>query len=216
MSSSQMWISYDRNKKKLRIPVLPEKVEISFPEKNDNVYIYGIGDVTIKKSPGAFVLKFSSFFPKDACQGSIKKPTEPQKCAEFLKKVMALDKCARFTYTGGAHPITTNCTIKYDEYEQGGDPGTIYYTLTVTEYKKITVRKLDVRKNRASVSSSSGRTSTKSDSKTYTVVSGDCLWNIAKKYYGSGAQYTKIYNANKGVIGSNPNLIYPGQVLAIP
>lgn len=26
----------------------------------------------------------------------------------------------------------------------------------------------------------------------------------------------KIYNANKGVIGGNPNLIYPGQVLTIP
>lgn len=50
---------------------------------------------------------------------------------------------------------------------------------------------------------------------TYTVVSGDCLWNIAKKFYGSGAQYVKIYNANKNII-KNPNLIYPGQVLTIP
>lgn len=53
-------------------------------------------------------------------------------------------------------------------------------------------------------------------SRTYTVVKGDCLWNIAKKFYGNGADYTKIYNANKGVIGGNPNLIYPGQVLVIP
>lgn len=29
-------------------------------------------------------------------------------------------------------------------------------------------------------------------------------------------EYTKIYNANKGTIGSNPNLIYPGQVFTIP
>lgn len=51
---------------------------------------------------------------------------------------------------------------------------------------------------------------------TYTVVRGDCLWNIAKRFYGSGAKYTVIYNANRGVIGGNPNLIYPGQVLTIP
>lgn len=44
----------------------------------------------------------------------------------------------------------------------------------------------------------------------------DCLWNIAKKFYGNGAKYTVIYNANKGIIGGNPNLIYPGQVLTIP
>ena len=51
---------------------------------------------------------------------------------------------------------------------------------------------------------------------TYTVKKGDCLWAIARKFYGSGAKYTTIYNANKGVIGGNPNLIYPGQVLTIP
>lgn len=59
------------------------------------------------------------------------------------------------------------------------------------------------------------RISTLCKTKSYTVKKGDCLWNIAKKYYGNGAQYTKIYNANKGKI-KNPNLIYPGQVLTIP
>ena len=51
--------------------------------------------------------------------------------------------------------------------------------------------------------------------RTYTVKRGDCLWNIAKKYYGNGASYTKIYEANTGKI-ANPNLIYPGQVFVIP
>ncbi len=49
----------------------------------------------------------------------------------------------------------------------------------------------------------------------YTVVKGDCLWAIAKTFYGSGAKYTLIYNANKGII-KDPSLIYPGQVLTIP
>lgn len=49
----------------------------------------------------------------------------------------------------------------------------------------------------------------------YTVVKGDCLWAIAKTFYGSGAKYTLIYNANKGII-KNPSLIYPGQILTIP
>ena len=55
-----------------------------------------------------------------------------------------------------------------------------------------------------------------SSAQTYTVVKGDCLWNIAKKFYGNGSKYTLIYNANKDVVGGNPNLIYPGQVLTIP
>lgn len=51
--------------------------------------------------------------------------------------------------------------------------------------------------------------------RTYTVKKGDCLWNIAKKFYGKGSAYTKIYDANTNKI-ANPNLIYPGQVFVIP
>lgn len=58
-------------------------------------------------------------------------------------------------------------------------------------------------------------TSSAPTASTYTVVRGDCLWNIAKRLYGNGALYTKIYEANRDKIKS-PNLIYPGQVLTIP
>lgn len=42
------------------------------------------------------------------------------------------------------------------------------------------------------------------------------LWGIAQHFYGNGTEWTKIYTANKGKIGSNPNLIHVGQVLTIP
>nr|DAI99398.1 MAG TPA: tail assembly protein [Caudoviricetes sp.] len=51
--------------------------------------------------------------------------------------------------------------------------------------------------------------------KSYSVKKGDNLWNIAKKYYGKGSLWTKIYKANKSKI-KNPNLIYPGQKFTIP
>lgn len=50
----------------------------------------------------------------------------------------------------------------------------------------------------------------------YTVKKGDNLWTLAKRFYGSGADYTKIYEANRETIGNNPNLIYPGQTFTIP
>ena len=51
--------------------------------------------------------------------------------------------------------------------------------------------------------------------RTYTVKRGDSLWKIAKQFYGNGALYTKIYDANTKKI-ANPSLIYPGQVFVIP
>jgi nucleoid-associated protein YgaU len=49
----------------------------------------------------------------------------------------------------------------------------------------------------------------------YTVVSGDTLGGIAKKHYGNAAKYPVIFEANKPML-TDPNLIYPGQVLRIP
>jgi LysM repeat protein len=49
----------------------------------------------------------------------------------------------------------------------------------------------------------------------YTVQPGDTLWGIALQYYGQGNDWPTVFNQNTAEI-SNPNLIYPGQVLAIP
>src|SRR5947209_16686076 len=50
----------------------------------------------------------------------------------------------------------------------------------------------------------------------YTVQPGDTLSGIAQQAYGDGNQWPKIYNANTQVIGNDPNLIRPGEVLYIP
>ena len=52
-----------------------------------------------------------------------------------------------------------------------------------------------------------------SEKKYYTVVSGDTLWGIAKRFYGNGSRYPEIAKANNI---SNPDIIYVGQVLLIP
>jgi protein phosphatase len=49
----------------------------------------------------------------------------------------------------------------------------------------------------------------------YTVVRGDTLSGIAKKFYGKASAWPKIHAANKDQV-PNPDLIHPGQVLRIP
>jgi len=49
----------------------------------------------------------------------------------------------------------------------------------------------------------------------HTVESGDSLSKIAKKYYGDAMKYPAIFEANKPML-TDPDKIYPGQVLRIP
>ncbi|MCF4100721.1 peptidoglycan-binding protein LysM [Gillisia sp. M10.2A] len=49
----------------------------------------------------------------------------------------------------------------------------------------------------------------------HTVERGDTLSKIAKEHYGSANKYPEIFEANKPML-TDPDKIYPGQVLRIP
>jgi nucleoid-associated protein YgaU len=56
---------------------------------------------------------------------------------------------------------------------------------------------------------------TASTANSIVVQPGNSLWRIARRSYGSGWQYSVIYEANKDQI-RNPDMIYPGQVFKLP
>lgn len=53
------------------------------------------------------------------------------------------------------------------------------------------------------------------EARMYEVKSGDSLSKIAKEMYGDAMKYPEIFEANKPML-SDPDKIYPGQVLRIP
>ena len=50
---------------------------------------------------------------------------------------------------------------------------------------------------------------------TVVIQPGYTLWAVARKTYGFGMQYVRIYHANKDQI-RDPDLIYPGQIFKLP
>ena len=68
----------------------------------------------------------------------------------------------------------------------------------------------------ATAASASGGSTAASAGGTYTVQPGDTLSSIAAKTYGNAARWRDIYDANRGVIGADPNVIRVGQVLKLP
>lgn len=214
----QMWLTYNAEKEKIQLPVLPESFQVSNGSNNDSVNVVGLGEIVIMQSRPALQFSWSSFFPAAKFPGiQVNSITKPLTLVQKINEWKASKKPVHLIVT--ACGVDLFATIEDFSYsEEGGDPGTYQYSIKLKEYREITVRqvKVNIPKQTATVKKEEPRVDNTVQPKTYTVKSGDCLWNIAKKYYGSGAQYTKIYNANKGVIGGNPNLIYPGQVLTIP
>ncbi len=214
----QMWLTYNAEKEKIQLPVLPLSFQVKNGSNNDSVKIAGLGEITIMQSRSALQFSFSSFFPATKFPGlQVNSITKPLSLIQKINSWKAENKPIHFIVT--ACNIDLYVTIDNFSYsEEGGDPGTYQYSITLKEYREIKVRqvKVDISKVTASVRKEDTRVDNTVQPKTYIVVGGDCLWNIAKQFYGDGAQYIQIYNANKSVIGGNPNLIYPGQVLTIP
>lgn len=214
----QMWITYNAEQEKIRLPVLPEKLDIQKGLSVSSVDIQQLGEVVVMQYPKAIRISFSSFFPATSFPGvqdDILMP--PYDLKDKLTTWQKGNQPVHLIVTGTT--VNLFCVIEdFKYYEQGGDVGTLYYTLSLKEYREVTVRQvtIDAQNKTATVENNEQRVDNSVKPQTYTVKGGDCLWNIAKKYYGDGSQYTKIYNANKGVIGGNPNLIYAGQVLTIP
>lgn len=219
----QMWLTFNAEKQKFQFPVLPESFDVTNGSKNESVDVVGLGEIIIMQSRPALQFSFSSFFPAAKFPGiQVSRITKPLTLIKKINSWKASRKPVHFLAT--ACGIDIYATIEDFQYsEKGGDPGTYQYSITLKEYREITVRQVKVsipkkaaEKPKAKVSKKKPRVDNTVKPKTYKVKSGDCLWNIAKKFYGNGAKYTKIYSANRGVIGGNPNLIRPGQVLKIP
>lgn len=131
------------------------------------------------------------------------------------------------TKMGTARAMVTETFINHEVYisdftaTNTGGAGDVSYSVTFTEAKEIkvyTTSELNI-KPAAKTNETSSATRpapAAASAKTYTVKSGDSLWAIAKRYLGSGSRYNEIYELNKSTIGSNPNLIYPGQVFTLP
>lgn len=217
-SNYQMWLSHNGESEKLRFPVLPATVKVTNGSMNKSVDISGLGEIVIKQDRPALGIEFECFFPATSFPGiQSGRITSPETLKGKIDGWKNSDKPVHFLITGT--DINMYCTIEnFPCEEHGGDPGTIHYSLKLKEYREVSARqvKVEVTTRKATLPAEAPtRTDNRVQQKTYTVVKGDCLWNIAAKHLGSGGRYTEIANLNKDII-KNPSLIYPGQVLKLP
>lgn len=217
----EFWLKHT-NSDKFMFPVNPE--EFFFTEKhiNTSVNVVKLGEINLLGKRGLKEGVLTSFFPAKEYNFSNNAGLQSNPYW-YINKMLEWknnNTPVQLIVGGGINETVTIESLKYGEQDATGD---VYFSVTLKEYRKIEKKKQTKKKakkkkvtpKKKTTKKKKKTTNNKPKAKTYTVKSGDCLWNIAKKYYGNGAQYTKIYNANKGTI-KNPNLIYPGMKLKIP
>ena len=211
----EFWLKKS-NSDKFMLPVNPESFAFTEKHNNTSVNVNSIGEVNLLGKRDLKTGTISSHFPKrDRNYANNSGRQAPYTYINKLLSWKSSGKPIQLIITGTKINFQVTIeTLKYGEQDGTGD---VYYDLTLKEYRAVEIKKTKLKKKKKTTKKKSKpkRPAANKKTKTYTVKSGDCLWNIAKKFYGNGAQYTKIYNANKGKI-KNPNLIYPGQVLTIP
>ena len=199
----------------------PAKLTVKVKNKNKTLILLNEGEINFLRTPGLTEIVVPFTFPMltgrspDYYLGTLERLKTSKEPTQFI-----LVRCS----PDGRTLYDTNMRVSVEDYNivedatKGLDVAVDVNLKQWRPYgtKTVTVEQPAESGQAATVTVEKERdASTAPTAKTYTVKAGDSLWAIAAKYYGKGAEYSKIASANTDKI-SNPNLIYPGQVLTIP
>ena len=197
----------------MRFPVLPGEYKVQGSRGIETVNINAVGETDLGGMRGLRTVSFSSFFPKryNPSYCEFRGIKNPQRYVKQIEQMMN-GGIVKLIITGTA--INFPCRISSFEWGEDDGTGDIRFSITLKEHRKIATSQSSVVAE-SQVTTQTTSEDTREKPKTYTVKRGDCLSSIARKLTGS-SDWHALYEQNKGIIGSNPNLIKDGTVLTIP
>lgn len=212
--------------------MLPESVKFGGAGKFMTYGIIALGDVKVPRGSALDEISWSGTFPGKNRRKSpfVKKDywQDPRKYIKLFRQWR--DDGTKVNVTISGTGINMDTYVSQFDGKFSGGYGDFEYNVKFVEAQEIVISTVGKNKNnnksgtqgtdskkprKESKKKAAETSKPKPTTRTYTVKSGDCLWRIAQQFLGNGARYTEIYNLNRNKI-SNPNLIYPGQVLTIP
>ncbi|MBP3627941.1 MAG: LysM peptidoglycan-binding domain-containing protein [Anaerotignum sp.] len=209
--------------KQILLPVTPAEIEMKTGNRNKAVYILNFGEMNLAKKPGLQEIRFTALLPgrRYSFVQTEDGFHEPEYFLNCFKEYKATAKPVQLILfrrlADGTQLFCGNMDVLLEDYtvtEKGGEQGDFWVEMCWKEWKTAKSIRYSVKgQNGGNVLVEQGQErQTKTPAATYTVKKGDCLWNIAKKQLGDGAKYKEIAQKN-GI--SDPNRIYPGQVLKL-
>lgn len=215
----EFWLKNETQGISLLLPVTPEGYENSIEREIETVRATEKGDIHVlgKMKPQSFSI--SGFFPENTYSFSRDSGFAANTAMDFVELLegwMKEGDIIRVTVADGeGSKINGQFYLERLDYSsKKEDNGDIPFTLHFREYTPL--QAATVEKGGAQNAARADAASAPPKAKSYTVKKGDCLSAIARELYGDASKWRRIYEANQGTIGGNPNLIYPGQVYTIP
>ena len=219
-------MGYDFYMGKVLLPVAPTKLQLKINGNNKTVTLINEGEVNVLKTVGLTDIDFEIMLPH--AQDSFARYKDGFKPIEYY--LNAFDKMKQNKeifqfivsrqFPNGKSLYGTNIKVSLEDYtiKEDFDIGLdTIVTIRLKQYRDYGTKVYGTSSGKiTSVSKSRAKSENAPSKKTYTVKSGDSLWKIAASFLGDGSKWNKIYEANKTVIGGNPNLLQPGQILTIP
>ena len=224
---------------KLLLPVAPAKMTFSINNQNASMTLINDGEITVLKQAGLTAIEFVALLPNVPYPFAIYKHGF-EKAKTFIDQLEQLKRRRRSfqfkvvrRFPDDSMIFDTNMTVSLESYtivEDAENAFDLMVKISLKQYKHFGTKTCQVTftNTKPIVSATPNREESSSPAptaaaKSHTVVAGDCLWAIAKKYYGNGARYPEIYTANKSTIdgknkgtGNPKYTIYPRQVFTIP
>lgn len=219
-------------------PITPPSLKIKVGSNNEVVNLINEGDINILKSPSLTEIEFEARFPMRKYPYS-RTPQTFDYYYDLFYKLKEEKQSFRFIVARNNPKLNrimdTNILVALEDFtvtEDANEGDDVLISFNLKQYKEYGVAATTIKvKGSTPTTTSTSNTARATDKggvqTTYEVKSGDTLYSIAKKHYGNGSLYTKIYNANKSTIeatakshgkqsSSNGHWIYPKTVLIIP
>lgn len=210
-----MQFCFIRDSVSLVMPVTPGSYKWSNGKNMETINISQLGDVYRPGGRARFSGSFDFLLPAQEypwMESGAR--ADPQYYLDYLNAWALDDKTVRMVITG----TEINSLVYIEEVSQGEQDGTgdRYATVSVREYQDLEAVEVA---HTAGASQNTARPAAAADPaggvQSYTIVKGDSLSIICRRYYGRST--AKYYNALAKYNGiKNPNLICPGASIKIP
>lgn len=203
-----------------RLPVNPSEIEMRGQGQGVEYTVLKLGEINVIKEPRLTEIKFGSIFPAQRYPFVVGQTLlEPSVYVNLIEKWKNEQQVVRLIVVGGSIDINMTVSIEDFVWREKAGSSDVEFELSLKRYIHYAPKRVVIQQQQANTitvqQTKKPRPVTKKPPRTYTLVAGDNLWKIAKKFLGDGSRWREIANLN-GIKDSEVRRLPVGLKIKLP